>query len=114
MKSDALHEELRKFVRDHPHGWGHDDWLRLLFHLSENGVDTADEDAIGLALEGERLRRTLADLGVKGLGPKRIEAVAEHFGTVWNLKDASWEAVAEVQGVSGTLAREMVKRIRQS
>jgi hypothetical protein len=114
MISDALHKELRRFVRDHPHGWGHDDWLRLLFHLSENGVDTANEDAIGLALEGERLKNTLANLGVKGLGPKRIEAVADRYGTVWNLKDASWEAVAELPGIPETLARELVRRIRQS
>lgn len=109
---EGLKKELRGFLEEHPDGWSHDDWLRLLFHLSESGYDTVDEDGIGLALERERLTRTLADLEVKGLGPRRIQAVVDHFDTLWNLKDAPPEAITEVPGVPKTVARELAGRIR--
>jgi hypothetical protein len=109
---ESLKKELRVFLQEHPEGWSHDDWLRLLFHLSEAGYDTVDEDGIGLALERERLARSLDELGVKGLGPRRIEAVVEHFDTLWNLKAASPETVAETPGVPKTVARELAERIQ--
>lgn len=112
MIDDVLRSQLQRFVADHSQGWNHDDWLRLLFHLSESGVDTADEDAIGLALEQERLRQTLSESGVKGLGPKRIEAVADHFKTLWRLREASWEEVAEIKGVTKALAQGIVDRLK--
>lgn len=114
MSEEDLHSELRRFVQDHPNGWSHDDWLRLLFQLSELGYDTADEDRIGLALEQQRLARALAETRLKGLGPKRIDALAEHFKTLWNLKDASPEEVAGVPGVPQALAQRIVERLRSS
>lgn len=112
MIDDVLRSELQRFVQDHAEGWSHDEWLRFLFHLSESGVDTADEDAIGLALEQERLRHALSSAEIKGLGPRRIEAVTSHFGTLWNLRDASLEEVAGVRGITGPLARGIVDRIQ--
>lgn len=112
MSEDDLNLELVRFLQDHPDGWSHDDWLRLLFQLSEHGYDTADEDRIGLALERQRLTRALADKKLGGLGPRRIEAVAEHFKTLWNLRDASLDEVARVPGVPKALARSIVESFR--
>lgn len=107
MAADALLTELRAFLSDHPNGWSHDEWLGLLFHLSESGIDTSDEDHIGLALERERLHRTLENLDIKGLGPKRREAIASQFGTLWNLMSASEDDVAAVPGLTRSLAHQI-------
>lgn len=107
MATDRLTRELRVFVKEHLHGWSHDEWLGLLFYLSESGIDTADEAALGLALERERLTQILANLDIKGLGPKRREALATRFGTLWALMEASPEEIAEVPGVLPALARQI-------
>ena len=112
MIDETFQTELQDFVQDHPHGWSHDDWLRFLYQLSEAGVDTVDEDAIGLALERERLKQTLARLNLKGLGPRRIETVVDHFKTLWNLQDASWETVGEIRTIPRAMAQEIVDRVR--
>lgn len=107
MASDNLLRELRSFVQEHPHGWSHDEWLGLLFHLSQKGIDTGDEEAIGRALERERLLHTLGNLGIQGLGPKRREALALHFGTLWNLMEATPDEIAGVQGLHRSLAHQI-------
>ena len=104
MATDTLAQEVRQFVHDHPHGWSHDDWLGLLSHLSRNGVSTEDEGAIGLVLERERLVRTLSNIEIKGLGPKRTAALAAEFGSLWSLMEASADRIAQVPGVSRALA----------
>lgn len=109
MAAIDLPTQLRQFVQDHASGWKHDEWLGLLFQLSESGFDTVDEAGIGLALEHERLVQTLAKMDIKGLGPKRIEALADHFGTLWNLMDAPPEAVAEAPGVPSALAHRIIE-----
>ncbi len=107
MATDTLISHLRSFVQEHPHGWSHDEWLGLLFHLSQNGIDTGNEDAIGLALERERLLHTLGNLSIQGLGPKRREALATHFGSLWNLMEATPDEIAGVPGLHRTLAHQI-------
>ena len=99
MITRELARELMAFVDVHAEGWSHDEWLELLHNLKNAGFDTSKEDDIGMALERARLARTLRQMGIKGLGPKRIEAVADRFGTLWNLKHAPPEAVDEIQGL---------------
>ena len=107
MGSQDLLRELRSFLLDHPHGWSHDEWLGLLYHLSQKGIDTDDEKGIGLVLERERLTHTLGNLSIKGLGPKRREALADRFGSLWNLMEASPEEIAQVPGVPRSLADQI-------
>ena len=99
--------ELRSFVMEHPQGWTHDEWLGFLYHLSKQGISTDDEDRIGAALERERLAHTLGKLTIKGLGPKRREALATRFGTLYRLMEASPEEIAEVPGVPRSLADQI-------
>jgi len=107
MATDNLTRELESFVQDHPNGWSHDEWLELLYHLSQKGHDTRNEDAIGLALERERLVQTLGQLEIRGLGPKRREALATRFGTLWSLMEATPEEIAGVPGLHRTLADQI-------
>jgi len=109
MTTDPFSREIRYFVREHPHGWSHDEWLMFLYHLSQTGVDTEDEAAIGMALERERLTHTLGNMEIKGLGPKRREALASRFGTLWDLMEASPEEISRVPGVPRSLATQIAE-----
>ena len=81
--------ELRTFVQAHPGGWSHHVRLGVLAALTDAGADTSDPARIGAELEHERLLSALEDADVKGLGPKRREALAEHFGRLHDLRRAS-------------------------
>lgn len=112
MTNNDLATELRRFVDGHPEGWNHGDWLGFLHALSEGGHDTSDGDAIGLALETERLSRYLEGMKIKGLGPKRIAALAGHFGTLWNLRSASLEELAQLPKVPRAMAEQILEALR--
>jgi excinuclease UvrABC nuclease subunit len=68
----------------------------------------SDSDGIGLALESERLAQVLRRMEIKGLGPKRIEALANHYGTLWNLMVASSEDVATLPNINRDLAEQIL------
>lgn len=104
---NGMRETLRSFVADHPEGWGHGHWEDLLHRLSEDGIDTAQPDQIGLELERERIRLVLEDSGIRGLGPKRREAVAERFGSLWHLRHASVEELSERSEIPKGLAEKL-------
>lgn len=108
----GMQERLRAFVDSHPGGWDHDAWLGLLTDLSGSGHDIDDTEAIGRALERERVRAVLEGAGVKGLGPKRRDALIEHFGSLWALRHASADEIAEVPRVHRDLAEAIVEAIR--
>ena len=108
MTKGELDAEIGHFVSRHPEGWNHDQWSGFLHHLAEVGHDVSDSDAIGMALEKERLTLTLRGMEIKGLGPKRIEGLASHFGTLWNLMSASREEVAGLPNISETLAEQIL------
>ncbi len=99
-----LSSEIRHFVHEHPHGWSHDEWTGFTHHLAHLGYDTGDLDGLGLRLEHERLTQVLGRMEIKGLGPKRAKAIADHFGTLWNLMTASPEDVAKSVGIPASLA----------
>lgn len=101
-------ETLRNFVQEHPDGWSHDEWERLVQDCHHRGlIDPGDEDALGRALERERIVQTLATLPVKGLGPKRREKVAEHFEHLWMLRNASTDDLASVPSVTRPIAEDL-------
>jgi hypothetical protein len=107
-KSPDLKKHLKDFASGRPQGWTHDDWESFLGHLRTQGHDTSNADAIGLALERERL--SLALQKVEGLGQRRIKNLADRFTTVWTLRHADVEDIAQVANVR----RDLAERIKSS
>jgi hypothetical protein len=112
MKTAEMMAELRSFAEDHPEGWGHVEWEGLLERLANAGFDVSDCDRVGLDLERTRLCQTLKRMQVRGLGTKRIEAIASHFGTVWNLKHASPEEVSQLPNIPRSIAGEILATLQ--
>jgi hypothetical protein len=104
-RSPDLRRDLREFASARPSGWEHEDWLNFLETLQQRGHNVNDRDMIGRALERERLDLALS--GVKGVGPQRRQALIEAFGTVWNVRNAEVERIAEVAKVPRTLAEQI-------
>lgn len=107
-----MDKHLRAFIEAHPDGWDHDAWLGLLAELENAGYDVNDTDAIGWELERERLAWELRRKDVPGLGPKRIDAVVERFGTLWSLKHAQADQIAEIKTIHGKLAEKVHAAVR--
>ena len=107
-----MRKQLRSFVEDHPDGWNHDDWMGLLAELEATGSDVSDPQTIGLYLERTRLQWELTRRSVKGLGPKRSEALVDRFQTLWSLRHASVDEVAEVPTITRGLAEKVVQAIQ--
>lgn len=103
-KNPRVQKRLRDFVAEHPMGWDHQDWLRLLEDLSGAGVDTSQPDRIGLTLERERVMAVLEGAGVKGLGAKRREALAARFNRLSDLERATVDDMASIPTVPRSLA----------
>ena len=99
-----LENMLDTFVEAHSSGWGHHEWSQLIEDLGAHGIDTSDVDGIGIALENRRLAHALSAAGVSGLGPKRIGAIVEKFGTLYNLRNASTDEIAAIKNIHPTLA----------
>lgn len=106
-RGNGLREELRSFVTEHRDGWGHGQWESLLRRLGDSGFDTAQPDTIGLELERERVLVVLEEIGVRGLGPKRREAVADTFGSIWRLKHASVDDLKKLSALPTDLAERL-------
>jgi hypothetical protein len=100
-----LKADLREFVTARPGGWSHDDWLAFLDHLRERGHDTSDPEALGLALERERLASILER--VPGMGPKRVSAVVDRYETVWSAARAQVDEIAALPGMNRALAEKV-------
>jgi hypothetical protein len=100
--------QLNAFVESHPTGWNHDEWLALLADLGEGGTDVSNPDAIGQELERTRVLWELKRRAVPGLGRKRLEAIANRFGTLWELEHARVEEMTRVPGLNRALAEKVV------
>jgi hypothetical protein len=101
----GLRKDLRDFAAARPQGWSHDDWLVFLEGLKSRGYDVADRDAIGLALEKERLDLTLSK--TKGIGPQRRQTLVDRYGTLWNLRNADATEIASTARIPRTLAESL-------
>ena len=106
-----MKKQLRAFVESHPDGWDHGDWLGLLTRLGNEGEDVSDPEAVGVALEKTRLEWELARRSVKGLGPKRSTALVDRFETLWKLRQASIDDVAELPAIPRDVAEKVVRAI---
>jgi hypothetical protein len=107
-----MEQHLNDFIEAHPEGWDHTAWLDLLADLEAAGFDVSDTDAVGYELENRRLAWELRRREVPGLGPKRIDAVVNRFGTLWSLQHAEAEELAEIRTIPGALAEKVVAAIR--
>jgi excinuclease UvrABC nuclease subunit len=105
-RQPKLSKDLRDFASGRPEGWNHDDWLAFLESLQSRGHNIEDREAIGLALERERLDLALS--GVKGVGPQRKKALIERYGNVWNLRNADPAEIAAV----GNLPRPLAEQVK--
>ena len=103
----SIAEHLQAFVADHAQGWSHYEWLELLGTLEAQGIEVKDPEAIGADLERTRLATVLSDRKIKGLGPRRVDAIVEHFGTLWNVNHASAEDFAAIRTIPQALAEEL-------
>lgn len=102
--------DLREFVGRHPEGWNHQEWSGLLDDLRARGHDVSDTGAVGRMLERERIGAALD--GVPGLGAKRVQTLSERFETLWHLRQASVDDVAQLPGITRPLAEKVVERVR--
>lgn len=100
-----LRADLRAFAAGRPQGWDHADWLSFLEHLRERGHETSDSEAIGMALERERLAVVLET--VPGMGPKRVDGLVERFQTLWSLRHAGVDQIASSPGMNLSLAEKV-------
>ncbi len=107
-------DRIGAFIEAHPEGWNHQQWLGLLEELEQDGVDVSEPEAVGLELERERLAWQLRRLEVKGLGPKRVDAVANKFKTFWSLRQASVTDIAEIKTIPPALAEAVFEAIHET
>lgn len=111
-EQNGFRHQLRTFIDGHGQGWSHHDWLGLLAELSDAGMDTSDPDAIGIALEQERVLAFLEGLNLKGLGPKRRDALVARFARLWDLQHASVDEIAELPSFHKGLAEAIHQSLR--
>ena len=109
-EANDLRSDLRAFASARPEGWGHDDWLSFLDHLRGRGHDTADEGAVGLALERERLAVVLERIA--GMGPRRVATLVERYDTWWSLRHADVDELARLPGMNRALAERVKQEVR--
>ena len=103
---------LNAFIENHPEGWNHEEWLSLLATMEQDGIEIENQEAIGYELENRRLAAELRRQAVPGLGPKRIDAVVDRFGTLWSLQHADVEELSELKTIPGALAEKVVAAVR--
>jgi excinuclease ABC subunit C len=104
-KRPDLRTDLRNFAAAMPQGWNHEDWTNFLESLQSRGHDISDREAIGLALEKERLDLALS--AVKGAGPQRRQALIARYGNVWSLRNADVAEIASAGGIPRSLAEQI-------
>ena len=100
-----LQRALRDFAAARPNGWNHDDWTNFLQELESRGHNINDRDQIGAMLERERVMVLLEK--VQGIGPQRVRSVADKYGSVWRLREASADDIAREAGVPRSLAEKL-------
>jgi len=103
---------LDDVIETHPNGWDHLSWLELVAELEAHGFDVADPDAVGVELEKRRLVWELERHRIRGLGPKRIQAIADRFGSLWKLRSADVDTLAEIRTIPAALAEKVVSTLR--
>lgn len=107
----GLEQHLAAFLDAHPDGWSHAGWIALLESLEHAGLDVSDRNRIGMELEKARLQNMIERCGIRGMGPKRTAAIVDRFRTLWNLRHASVEDVAEIPTIHRALAERLLEAL---
>lgn len=105
-----LRRDLRDFASGRPEGWNHEDWMGFLEHLQSRGHNVNDRDQIGAALERERLSLALEQ--VQGMGPARVNSIAERYGNIWSLRNTSVDDLARDADIPHPLAERVLESVR--
>jgi len=100
-----LARDLDDFAAAQPGGWSHEDWMNFLEYLAQRGHDTSNPNVIGIDLERKRLALILGE--VPGMGPKRVQALVERYDTLWNLRQATVDELAEQKSLTRALAERV-------
>lgn len=103
-----MDKHLEAFIDTHQGGWSHSEWLALLSDLRGEGIDVSDSESIGVELERRRLKRVLGSLDIRGLGEKRIGAIVDRFGTLWAVRHAAVDDIADIRTIPSSLAEKVV------
>jgi len=81
-------------------------------------VQRARDEAHRFAITFQRQRRSTAIASqlseIPGLGPKRVQALLKHFGSVTRLREASLSEVSSAPGVGPALAAQIHARLTES
>ncbi len=104
-----LARDLDDFAAAQPGGWSHEDWMNFLEYLAQRGHDTSNPDAIGIDLERKRLALILGE--VPGMGPKRVQNLVERYDTLWNLRQATVDELAEHKSLTRALAERVYEAV---
>jgi hypothetical protein len=106
VRRDAnLRADLREFISARPRGWNHDQWIALLDDLRGRGHDVSDTSAVGMSLERERLAVHLE--AIPGMGPRRVESLVGRYHTLYSLRQAGADELAELPGMNRALAERV-------
>ena len=83
-------------------------------YLVQRVRDEAHRFAVGYhrSLRGKRMKASALD-ELSGVGPARRKALLKHFGSVKRMREASPEELAEVSGISGTLAQRIYDQLHR-
>jgi len=83
-------------------------------YLVQRVRDEAHRFAVGYhrSLRGKRMTASALD-ELSGVGPARRKALLKHFGSVKRMREASPEELAEVSGISGTLAQRIYDQLHR-
>ncbi len=81
-------------------------------------VQRVRDEAHRFAITFQRQRRSTAIASqlseIPGLGPKRVQALLKHFGSVARLREASLDEISSAPGVGLQLATQILSRLAES
>lgn len=81
-------------------------------------VQRVRDEAHRFAITFQRRRRSTAIASqlseIPGLGPKRVQALLKHFGSVARLREASLDEISSAPGVGPQLATQILSRLAES
>lgn len=81
-------------------------------------VQRVRDEAHRFAITFQRQRRSTAIASqlseIPGLGPKRVQALLKHFGSVARLREASLDEISSAPGVGPQLATQILSRLAES
>ncbi|MDF7669764.1 excinuclease ABC subunit UvrC [Orbaceae bacterium ESL0721] len=101
------------FFEAHGHGHYLDDHSPALLLIQQIRNASHDHAITGQRKKGVKQLTDSALEHIEGIGPKKRQALLKHFGGLRELKNASIDEIAQVQGISNLLAEKIYLNLRQ-